>query len=86
MTLVGLDHDALTALAESYQRRWTHSDELLATLTEQLDQLIRLTVLANAKNPRLPKPFRYPRPGEEAPKAMHPRDVARRMLGGRRGR
>lgn len=75
----------LDALAVAHRDRWTHETELLATIAEGIDALIRVTVMANSdpkRKPRFPPPYRYPRPGRAAAKrtTVHPRDLARRML------
>ncbi len=84
--LLGLDLEVYEDVLAAANERWTHSDELLATITEQLDTLIRLTVRAHSdpkKNLNLPKPFRYPRPGDkgQAKRTVSPAQLAARMRG-----
>ena len=57
------EYHAIAAAAE--RRQWTHTDELLALLLEQLGHHHRtLAAFAGVKPHDLPKPVHYPRPGE----------------------
>jgi hypothetical protein len=53
-------------MIRAHRLRWTHSDELLALILEQLDALYKLTEHVNTdpkKRPaRMPRAFRYTRP------------------------
>lgn len=69
--------------------RWDHADELLAQLTERVDLLLRVTVMANA-DPQRAKPnfgpqFHYPRPGAapvETVKVVRPGELVGMFRGG----
>lgn len=72
----------------AYRDRWGHQEELLATIAEELDALIRVTIRANAdpkKRLQFGPPFSYPRPGRAVArrKVIKPADLARRLLAGR---
>lgn len=74
------------ALADAARRRWGHTEELLATIAEELDVVIRVLITANAsKKPQFGPAYRYPRPStvERKRKTVSPRDFAARLLAGR---
>lgn len=66
MELGDLDPEDYLAIVEAAERRkWGHPEELLALILEQLGQMSRtLAALGGTKSYDLPKPVRYPRPGE----------------------
>src|SRR5690606_35550505 len=68
-----LDPEDYLAIVEAADRRasaWGHTEELLALVLEQLGHLHgTLAALGGAKSYNLPKPVRYPRPGESDRKA-----------------
>lgn len=58
-------------LTRAHRTRWTHGDELLALILEQLDRIANVTEYVHAdpktRPGKVPKPFRYPRPNRPAP-------------------
>lgn len=68
--------DLFEELARAHATRWTHTDELLALLLETVDDLRRITILANTdpkKRPsKQPTPYRYPRPTSSTPAKRRP--------------
>lgn len=70
--------------------RWGHVEELLVQITERIDLLLRVTVMANA-DPKKSKPnfgpqFHYPRPGGapqvETVKVVRPGELVGMFRGG----
>lgn len=66
------------------REQWTHLHELGALLLEKLDELTIITAAVHtdpkARPNRLPRPFRYPRPIEQAPPPPATLDEIRRFF------
>ena len=63
--LGNLDPDLYQQVADVTADRWTHTDELLALVLEQLGGIHRTLYIANGgKQHDAPKPVHYPRPHE----------------------
>lgn len=68
--------------------RWGHIEELLAIIAEELDHLIRVTVIANSDPKKAPKfgaPYRYGgRPAPETKPGLDRHKLRRTLLAPRR--
>lgn len=70
-TLADLDPVLYAEVVRAAEKRWTNTDELLATLVEQVDVLTRVTIKAHSnpkKPPRFGKPLRVKRPHDPTEK------------------